>query len=431
MAHVILGEHADKLTVRLTLNDGADLVATLTDTTGTEIDWPDTPTLEFQSTRDRDADVQSFAATVDGSTATWALTDTDVDTIAADSPGPYGRPETSARITLPDDSDGKVLNAGKVDWRTDWEAGDRKQRVTFTLPGGSPGPTGPAGPQGPPGEGGNSSLTVVNGGTVDLDETEADGFLIGYKVTATTTIEGVSFPAGSYIFERDSTVGAGWTYRTVAAGTEIGDDPEPPADTLTSVITALEPGHYWPLEADLTPATGGVALTNIGSVTFTDEMAEFNGSTQRLEAAAPLPHNGATALSFVAKIRLTSDLAASANYGVFSNPYSTSMGIYDTYHWAFENIGVVNGGAIWTAGEHIIGWTWDGTNMRLYRDGVLDATRAKATPWPDVSAGDKFTIAGRAGSSTFTGAVAHMAAWKDVVLTDADMLAIAEVAGVA
>ncbi|MBP6526227.1 MAG: hypothetical protein KA249_12550 [Dermatophilaceae bacterium] len=83
--------------------------------------------------------------------------------------------------------------------------------------------------------GGGGSLTVVSGGTVDLDDTKADGFLVGYKVTATTTIEGVSFAPGSYIFERDSTAGGGWTYRTLDAGDSLitPDTTAPTAPTLT------------------------------------------------------------------------------------------------------------------------------------------------------------------------------------------------------
>lgn len=88
--------------------------------------------------------------------------------------------------------------------------------------------------------GATSSLIVVSGGTVDLDNTKPDGYLIGYKVTATTTIEGVSFAAGSYIFERDSGVSGGWTKRTIAAGVAFStsDAVAPTAGTLAgSAIT--------------------------------------------------------------------------------------------------------------------------------------------------------------------------------------------------
>ncbi len=88
-------------------------------------------------------------------------------------------------------------------------------------------------------EGYSSSLTVVSGGTVDLPDAQPDGYLIGYKVTAPTTIEGVSFAAGSYIFERDSGVYGGWTYRTLDAATQVAPDTVPPtAGTLAaSAIT--------------------------------------------------------------------------------------------------------------------------------------------------------------------------------------------------
>jgi hypothetical protein len=87
------------------------------------------------------------------------------------------------------------------------------------------------------GGGSSSSLTVVAGGTIDLDNSKADGYLIGYKVTSTATIEGTSFAPGAYIFERDSSVYGGWTYRTLDAGAVVVPPPDvvaPVAGTLAS-----------------------------------------------------------------------------------------------------------------------------------------------------------------------------------------------------
>ena len=84
---------------------------------------------------------------------------------------------------------------------------------------------------------GSSALIVVNGGTVDLPDAQPDGWLVGYRVTAPTTIEGMSFAPGSYVFERDSAVASGWTYRTLAASDPLtpagGDTTAPTAPTLT------------------------------------------------------------------------------------------------------------------------------------------------------------------------------------------------------
>lgn len=81
-------------------------------------------------------------------------------------------------------------------------------------------------------------LTVVNGGTVNLDDSLPVGSLLGYKVTATTTIEGYSFGAGDYIFTRTSD---GWEYRRLADAIPIGavpDDTPPIGGTLaTSLVT--------------------------------------------------------------------------------------------------------------------------------------------------------------------------------------------------
>lgn len=87
----------------------------------------------------------------------------------------------------------------------------------------------------------NGTMIVVSGGTVDLDNAQPNGFLVGYRVTATTIIEGASFAPGSYIFERDTSTGSGWTYRTLAASTAIAvgaDVTSPIAGTLAgSAIT--------------------------------------------------------------------------------------------------------------------------------------------------------------------------------------------------
>lgn len=55
-------------------------------------------------------------------------------------------------------------------------------------------------------------------------------------MTAATTIEGASFAPGSCIFERDSTLATGWTYRTLDASTALpgADVTAPTAGTLTA-----------------------------------------------------------------------------------------------------------------------------------------------------------------------------------------------------
>lgn len=145
MAHVILGEHADKLTVRLTEGDGATLLATVVDAAGLPVNWSATPSLQFVDARTPAGTVLTYVAVVAGSTATWTLGTANVTAIAAASTRTYVRPETLARITLPDGGDGTVIAAGPVDWRSAWESGDRVQTVSFTTAGGPPGVGVPAG----------------------------------------------------------------------------------------------------------------------------------------------------------------------------------------------------------------------------------------------------------------------------------------------
>lgn len=83
-----------------------------------------------------------------------------------------------------------------------------------------------------------SALIVVSGGTVNLDDSLPVGTLLGYKVTATTTIEGFEFGPGDYVFTRTSD---GWEYRRLADAIPIGavpDDTPPIGGTLaTSLVT--------------------------------------------------------------------------------------------------------------------------------------------------------------------------------------------------
>lgn len=244
MAKILLGQHADSLEVRLTEGDGAELVATLVSDGGHEVAWPAAPTLEFGHGVTR-VPIAEYEAAVNGSTASWVLTKAHVSQIVEGSlpRRSGGQLITFARITTPqsDDDDGRVDYAGRVDWRDGWTAGDRSQRVTFTLPGGPPGPpgepgeqgpagpkgdagdVGPMGPAGPPGEGGGSdALTIINGGTVTLDDDLVEGTLVGYRVKATTTFTAaageVELAPGAYTFERTA---AGWTYYAAPAGTVL------------------------------------------------------------------------------------------------------------------------------------------------------------------------------------------------------------------
>lgn len=231
MATIILGQHADALTVRLTEGDGAELAATLVDSTGTEVDWTAAPTLSFAHSVTRDV-IAEHTATIAGPVATWELTRADIDDIATGSlPRRAGQLYTYARITTPDtgDTDGHVEYAGKVDWRDGWTAGDRSQRVTFTLPG----------VPGPPGIGSGADLiTIVTGGTVTLDDDMAEGTLLGYRVKDDTQFSSLSGEAilepGAYSFERTET---GWTYYKVTGGTVLQtstDAVSPVAGTLTA-----------------------------------------------------------------------------------------------------------------------------------------------------------------------------------------------------
>lgn len=276
MATIILGQHPNALEVRLTEGDGAELVATLVDSSGAEADWAAAPTLEFTSGRTNDGEVVAFAAAIDGPAASWALTRADVDTIVAASPRTAGRIETKARISSPDDgdADGHVEYAGRVKWSDGWTAGDRSQRVTFTLPGGPPGPTGPAGPAGaqgpagpegpagPQGEPGSgepaasvdhgtvgSTLTINDAGSHELDlssdlavtvTTDGDVTLFIHG-TGTVTVAGQDFDIDGdevvLVVTSPRAVQSAYMVGAAGAPTEPVEDPPTQPGTITVTPT--------------------------------------------------------------------------------------------------------------------------------------------------------------------------------------------------
>lgn len=120
---------------------------------------------------------------------------------------------------------------------------------------GPTGDTGPAGPQGEPGpagtgEGGSSNLIVVTGGTVTLDDTLAEGTVIGYRAKAAATFEAeagrVDLAAGVWTFERTED---GWSWRPAPEGTALeggasgGDWTLLLADTFTAADSTVIHGR--------------------------------------------------------------------------------------------------------------------------------------------------------------------------------------------
>ena len=323
MAHLILGEHPDGLTVRLVHGDGMTLAATLTDSTGAEVDWPAAPSLEFAGP-ERDV-IATHAATIDGPMATWTLTRAQVDTIWDASATRFAGPSTYVRALLPDGGDGSVEYAGKVAWSDGWTAGTQVQVKTFTQPGGpagAPGASayevavsngfsggqaawleslvGPPGPEGPEG-----SLTIVNGGTVTLDDAKPEGTLVGYRVKAAATFEAEAGSAtldpGAYTFERTA---AGWTYY-LATGTALTAAPVSGWSTIaTDNFTAADGTQL----VGRTTTTGGLTWDDLSSgteVTIQSNAARFAGSGYGKKCRLPL---GA---SYAAGLRITFDYVLS------------------------------------------------------------------------------------------------------------------------
>lgn len=264
MAHLILGEHPDGLTVRLVHGDGMTLAATLTDAAGAEIDWPATPSLEFAGP-DHDV-ITTHVATIDGPTASWQLTRAQVDAIWTGSLTRYGNATTYVRALLPDGDDGSVEYAGRVAWSDGWTAGTQVQVKTFTRPV----------PVSTPG-GGSDSLTVVNGGTVTLDDTKAEGSLVGYRVKSSTEFTAnagdATLEPGAYTFERTDT---GWDYYPIAAGTSLVSAPPAPGwvTIATDAFTAAD-GSALVGRATTTGGLSWVSQSNGADVLIQNNKAVF------------------------------------------------------------------------------------------------------------------------------------------------------------
>ena len=331
MANLILGEHPDRLEVRLVHGDGAVLVATLTDTAGDPVAWADAPSLAFGTlVGNTYTAITTHEAVTAGEHATWSLSVAQVEAIHAGSETRNGSLSTLARITVPDgtDPDGKVTHAGSVKWSNGWQAGDQTQVVTFTLPGGAAGPAGPAGPTGatgaagPAGADGASAYEVAvangfagtetewlaslvgadgqdgtggDGGAVTIVSTSPlslptgldDGATRVYRLVNETVVDGATLAAGTYFFERDDRVTSGWTYRLVAQGSElVADQVDPPVDVET---TPQEPVWDDGLLIVTIPDIDGVAYTLDGQAVAPGDYPMTAGTTYQ---AAATPETG-------------------------------------------------------------------------------------------------------------------------------------------
>lgn len=133
--------------------------------------------------------------------------------------------------------------------------------------------------------GGSSNLTVVNGGTVTLDDATPEGTLVGYRtkgnviftsITGETTLE-----PGVYTFER---VADGWQYYPVAVGTllefapEVPDAPTLLTDTFTSSNGVLS-GHVADSGQSWAGSTAAALLTNNRMGPNSAEVYITHGST--------------------------------------------------------------------------------------------------------------------------------------------------------
>lgn len=121
--------------------------------------------------------------------------------------------------------------------------------------------------------GGSGSLIVVGSGAIDLDNTKPNGYLIGYRFTGSVLVEGAAFGVGSYVFERDSTVTSGWTYRELADPLNLVVGP---ADTTPPVAGTLASSSVTSTGATVT-ATGASDAVSLASSPYS--FSKDNGST--------------------------------------------------------------------------------------------------------------------------------------------------------
>lgn len=110
------------------------------------------------------------------------------------------------------------------------------------------------------GSGGTDVLTLVDGGTFTLDDTKAEGTLVGYRVKTTATFEGeggtTDLEPGAYTFERTD---SGWVYY-LATGFALGSTSGP----------VVQPSGWTALATDAFTGTGDLSghSTTTGGFTW-------------------------------------------------------------------------------------------------------------------------------------------------------------------
>lgn len=286
---------------------------------------------------------------------------------------------------------------------------------------------------------GSGVLTVVNGGTVDLDNTKADGYLIGYRVTATTTFEGVDIAPGSYVFERDSTVTSGWTYRTLATATEVGEEPEPTVTYDTEVL-ADTPSTFLRFESNTTNSGSSSEVYTPTDITYVTglgdgtQAADFNGATSTLICAdgGNQGVGGCTALTVEALVSVDGPGDIFFQFGCFKLDVAQSASDYvpRTVVTTSGDATVVGSNPLVPGTTYHLAATWDGTTVTLYVNGVSVGTPAACTgttpnyaSFPPSSGGPN--------STKFNGRVDGLAVYRNAALSGARILAHAQAAGLA
>jgi hypothetical protein len=252
-------------------------------------------------------------------------------------------------------------------------------------------------------------------------------------VTATATIAGVSFSPGSYIFERDSSVGTGWTYRTIAAATRSRRHT---SATYADEVAADNPTTFLRFENNTTNEGSVSEVYTPTSITYGAALGDgsnaavFNGSSSMLAApqGAGTGLGGCTAFTVEAIVK--------------SNSFATSqvIGLQNNI-WEFQintvgRISVnINGGAgaAQTSGGLTVGVpahvaaTYDGTSAKLYINGTEVASAAKTGALNNYG-----TAPPRIGSNGtavfFNGSIDGYALYRNSALSAARILAHATAA---
>lgn len=199
----------------------------------------------------------------------------------------------------------------------------------------------------------------------------------------------------------------------------LGETTTPFVDTMNTSIQFAGAGTYFTYQAGpFTPADDDYALNFDGSTGYATagDFYTFSGTASHSGSVwvKPFTFSGTNRIlskeqvstGWLLRTSTTGVVALERRNGAGTDTATTAAGTLTSLTWTH------------------IGWTYDGSNIRLYIDGVLKVTQASTRSQSTNTQSLTMARQSNGAASYFHGTIDELAIWDGTVLTGDDMLAI-------